>query len=81
MLSQTVKQQCKRERVKVKKRTQLRRFREARREVSGSDGLGGILGRQDTKQQGERRRKEPFWVLRANSPKKCKKTCSPGGSL
>jgi hypothetical protein len=47
MSLQSLKKQCKWRRVKVK-RTQLRRFREARREVSGSDGLGGILGRQDT---------------------------------
>ena len=74
------KSNIKKKKVLVKRR-HFSGGRERRRKVSGVGGLVGILGRQDTWQVGEGRRKRTFLGPRQKRAKNGKKTCSPGGWL
>ena len=69
---QSLKKQIKKKKKRVK-RTEFEKLREGNRGVSGGDGSGGILGKQETCKQQETNLKSTFLNLSQNLVKKRRK--------
>ncbi len=69
---QSLKKQIKKKKIRGK-RTEFDRYREESRGVSGADGSGGILGRQQTCEQQETNTESTFLGISQNLVKKRRK--------